>query len=248
MRIPRIFTSGPLRAGVSATLDERASHHILRVLRLRQEGKLSLFNELGEEYEATLTGTRNERAVVMTRNRMYRTTESRLNLVLCQGIARHERMDFAIQKSVELGVSTIAPLWMERCQVRLRGTRLAKRMQHWHGVIVSACEQCGRTRIPELLEPQDLSSWLASDRTAATRFILDPQGSAVIPDAVDAKYPIVLLAGPEGGFCQSERESAAHAGYLSLCLGPRVLRTETASLAAIAAMQAMWGDFRWPPG
>jgi 16S rRNA (uracil1498-N3)-methyltransferase len=153
-------------------------------------------------------------------------------------------MDFTLQKAVELGITAIQPVWMQRSRKKLDDTRMQKRMRHWQGVLVSACEQSGRSTLPELLAPADYRSWLDSDQSDGLHIMLHPEGEYTLPELERPRDGIVLLVGPEGGISSEEMVLAAHSGFLSVKLGPRILRTETAALAALAGMQALWGDFR----
>jgi 16S rRNA (uracil1498-N3)-methyltransferase len=172
-----------------------------------------------------------------------RQVESPLPITLAQGISRGERMDITLQKAVELGAARIAPLVTSYCQVRLEGERLERRHRHWLGIIVAACEQCGRTRLPELLPAMTLAEWLAAETAAdELRIVLDHQAERSFAQIEAAPRALTLLVGPEGGLEDTEIEAAQRAGYQGLRLGPRVLRTETAGLVALTAMQLRWGD------
>jgi 16S rRNA (uracil1498-N3)-methyltransferase len=164
--------------------------------------------------------------------------------MLAQGISSGERMDLTLQKSVELGVAAIQPLLMRRTVVKLSGEKTEKRLRHWRGVVISACEQCGRNRIPPVDEIQDFMAWLRQQQSdGVQRYLLDPDAETGLRDLPRPTGRILLLAGPEGGFDPAERKAAVAAGCQRVRLGPRILRTETAALAAIAALQAVWGDF-----
>ena len=243
MRIPRVYHDGPLAEDADVTLDEGASTHVQRVLRLRPGAALRLFNGRGGEFEAVIEGAGRARARVRVGRHHPRDVESPLAITLAQGISRGERMDLTLQKSVELGVARIAPLVTSHCQVRLEGERLERRHRHWQGVITSACEQCGRTRLPELLPAADLSEWLTAPAEAGTlRIVLDHRAQQGLSGLTLRPRAATLLIGPEGGLEEAEVEAARQAGYLALSLGPRILRTETAGLAALAAIQTLWGD------
>jgi 16S rRNA (uracil1498-N3)-methyltransferase len=171
-------------------------------------------------------------------------TESSLDIILAQGIPRGDRMDFILQKAVELGVSSIQPLWMERSQARTKGERLEKRMRHWQKVMINACEQCGRSTLPGLCRPVDCTSWLDTGPAGETRILLEPRAENTLTSLGAPRQPVLLLIGPEGGASDAERACAGSAGFTPISLGPRVLRTETASLAVLAGLQSLWGDFR----
>jgi 16S rRNA (uracil1498-N3)-methyltransferase len=153
-------------------------------------------------------------------------------------------MDLILQKSVELGVSRIQPLWMQRCQARVRGERLGKRMKHWQGIIINACEQCGRSTLPGLCAPEDYPAWINRQDPAALGLMLQPDSVQTLHDLPQPEGDIVILVGPEGGLNQEEQRLAVLAGFRGIRLGQRVLRTETAALSALAGIHALWGDFR----
>jgi len=169
--------------------------------------------------------------------------ESPLQVTLVQALSSGERMDFTIQKAVELSVSRIVPVESERCVVRLKGERAEKRAAHWRQVVISACEQCGRNRIPEVCIVSPLDVWLAAEVSEAQRWMLLPGAHTALRDLPRLQKPIDLLVGPEGGLTDAEADAARRAGYQPVSLGPRVLRTETAAPALLAALQALWGDF-----
>lgn len=242
MRVPRLYLPEPLHSGAAIPLPRERARYLVRVLRLQQGAPLTLFNGDGGQYQASLQLAENGPAVVRIGEHHALEKESPLAITLLQGISRGERMEFTLRKATELGVSRIVPLFSERCEVRLNGDRLSKRLAHWRGIIISACEQCGRNRLPELQPPETLPQGLDT-RDGGTRLLLDPlaeQGLASLPPPDAA---VSLLIGPEGGLSDSEIALARRSGYTGLRLGPRVLRTETAPLAALAAMQVLWGDF-----
>jgi 16S rRNA (uracil1498-N3)-methyltransferase len=170
--------------------------------------------------------------------------EPSLTITLAQGIARNDRMDLILQKSVELGVSRIQPLWMQRSQARVRGERLEKRLKHWRGVIISACEQCGRSTLPELCTPEDYPAWINKQGDASIRLMLQPESKQTLHDLSPPECDIIILVGPEGGLNPEEQRLASLARFAGIRLGQRILRTETAALSALAGMHTLWGDFR----
>lgn len=242
MRIPRVYVSQPLAPGARIDLDERASAHVVRVLRLRKGASLTLFDGSGGEYPAVLSEASKGGVVAQLGDFVPCDRESPFELTLAQGVSRGERMGFTLQKAVELGVSRILPLWTERSQVRLEGSRLTSRLRHWEGVVISACEQCGRARIPVVEAPRRLTDFDWSAAYLGTKVMLDPEGVAGLDQLDRAGGGYTLLAGPEGGLSASERDVALRAGFVAVRLGPRILRTETAALAALAVIQALWGD------
>lgn len=242
MRIPHVYTPQDLRPGRTLTLEEKSSHHILRVLRMPQGARLTLFNGDGHDYPATLETVTGKRACLRVDTCRNAERESPLHITLGQAISRGERMDYTLQKSVELGVARITPLWSQRTQVRLDGKRLDKRMAHWQAVLIAACEQSGRTRLPVLDSPQELKAWCRTREEHQTGLMLDPHAGLSLQAVPRPGAGIVLLIGAEGGLSQNETEAATAAGFIGIRLGPRILRTETAALAAIGALQTLWGD------
>lgn len=240
MRISRFYTRQPLADRESVELEEETSHYISRVLRLRVGAPLVLFNGDSHDYHAILdrVGKKQVNARMLRAEPTCR--ESKLHIALGQGISRGERMDFVLQKSVELGANTITPLWTARSQVQLHGKRLEKRMSHWQGVIRSACEQSGRSVLPQLGNACLLPDWCA-EKTGALQLMLDPEAETNLGELVPADR-IRILIGPEGGLDAREAELAVSAGFQRVRLGPRILRTETAALATISAVQTLWGD------
>lgn len=242
MRISRIFTPQPLQTGQTILLASAPSRHLRKVLRLQPGALLTLFNGEGDEWQATLTGEVDGCAQCEIDERRAVSCESPLSVTLVQGISRGERMDYTLQKAVELGVSAIQPVFTERTVVKLKGERLDKRATHWHGVMVAACEQSGRNRVPVLQPALSLSTVLAQPATAETRLLLNPLAKQRLATLSPANQ-LALLIGPEGGLSEAEIAAAEHAGFIGMQLGPRVLRTETAGVAALAALQTLWGDF-----
>ena len=241
VRLHRFYTEQPLCQGQYVILETAASHHMRRVLRLGPGDAVLLFNGDGREYRAVVETANKEQARLLLHNSRQPDRESKLNIALGQGISRADRMDLVMQKSVELGVNSITPLWTKRSQVRLRGKRLEKRLSHWRGVIRSACEQSGRVYLPDLHCATSLSDWCRAGSTAALQLVLDPAAPLQLSDLSPARE-IRILIGPEGGLQDDEMNMAGENGFKRIRLGPRLLRTETAALATVAALQALWGD------
>ncbi|MEE2022866.1 16S rRNA (uracil(1498)-N(3))-methyltransferase [Alkalimonas mucilaginosa] len=239
MRIPRIFVDLPLNTS-SLSLPDEAAAHVGRVLRMQPGDALQLFNGDGKNYSAQIEHLSKKQVQVSVTSSEPNATESNLHLHLGQVISRGDRMDFAIQKAVELGVSAITPLFSERCGVKLDGERLEKKQQQWQKIVHSACEQSGRSQVPEIQPALPLASWLA-EPTKDVKLTLHPWASDTIKTLAPAQS-IRLMIGPEGGFSEQEMAAALAAGYLGIRLGPRVLRTETAALTAISALQLQFGD------
>lgn len=245
MKAPRIYLPLPLLQGANVTLDARAARRVQRVLRLRAGNPLILFNGQGQERHARLTHTAGPEPQAKIGHALdFSERESPLDIMLLQGISRGERMNYTLQKAVELGVKQIWPIWAERSQVKLSGERLTRRMQHWQGVIIHACEQSGRNVIPPLIPPEPLHQLLSRVRTSELCLMLEPSGEYRLSDLDQSPASVTILAGPEGGLTESETLLARRSGFLPLRIGPRILRTETAAIAAIAALQLQWGDFR----
>ena len=241
MRNTRLYLPGPLPANSELQLPMEAAHHLAVVLRARSGQPVTLFNGEGLEAEAVIAAV--DRKAVTVRIERVATVEreSPLRIHLAIGISRGERMDFVLQKSTELGVHSITPLLCERTEVKLTGERQAKKMEHWRGVIVGACEQSGRTRLPQLQEPAPLAQCLATDNSAL-RLVLHHRSDSQLARFTAPPASVLLLIGPEGGLSETEITAALAAGCEPLTLGPRVLRTETAPLAALAMLQYRWGD------
>lgn len=220
------------------------AHHTARVLRLEAGDDLTLFDGKGAEYPAAIVRVDRSRVTVRVGERRARDRESPLAVTLVQAVSSGERMDYTVQKAVELGVVRIAPVTSSRCVVRLAGARAAKRAAHWHAVAVAACEQCGRNRVPEVAPVTSLRNWLGSRSAggASCCLLLAPHAGARLRDVVRPPAAVTLLVGPEGGFTPEEEQAAQRAGFSPVRLGPRILRTETAAVAALAALQTLWGD------
>jgi len=240
MRILRFFTPSPLPVGSTVALSAAAFHHAVRVLRLKPGTPLTVFNGSGGECRAVLKTIDKRQAFVRILEWLPIETESPLSIQLVQGVARGERMDYALQKAVELGVDAIRPVLTER-SVNLDEDRRARRLQHWRGVVAGACEQCGRNRLPPIAEPVDLRAWLAMERPPGLALVLDPTAECRLGE-LERAPAATLLIGPEGGLSEQEVDLAATVGFTRVRLGPRILRTETAATAALAALQTLWGD------
>lgn len=237
MRIPRLHLDATLAQGQRLTLPRDRARYALDVLRLRAGDPLRVFDGRGHEHDCELVGGRRDAAVSVGEAREP-IAESPLRIHLLQGVSRGERMDHTLQKTTELGVARITPILCERTVVKLDEKRAAKRMQHWYGVIVSACEQCGRASVPELDRPMDLDSAL---ELAEPGLLLDPRAEERLLDLASGTA-VSLLIGPEGGLSETERGRARAAGFEGARLGPRILRTETAGIIAVALLQGVAGD------
>lgn len=242
----RFHVRGPLGNGSEIRLSAEAAHHAVRVLRLGVGEPVVLFDGHGGEFEARIT--RMERGEVSVKTGAHRDVEreSRLHIVLVQGLSSGDRMDITLQKAVELGVASIQPVATERSVVKLKDERAQRRMEHWRNLVVSACEQCGRNRVPEVLPLLDLPDWLAQLTVPVqgdeTRLLLSPAAEQPLKELAPPAR-MMLLIGPEGGLSAVEARLAQSRGFVPVRLGPRILRTETAALAALSAIQMLWGDF-----
>lgn len=241
MRVSRLYVAKPLNVGQMLELDADSAHYLHTVLRLASGDDCVVFNGQGGEYLAKVNVSSRKLVTLNVLSFSERSVESTLDISLGLGIARGERMDFSVQKAVELGVSRITPLLTERCVVQLKGDKAEQRLAHWQKIAQHAAEQCGRTIVPSLLPIANLSTWLGQQQ--GVKLFLDPQASCGLADLQRPSAQLTLMTGPEGGFAAHEREQAQAAGFTPIRLGPRILRTETASLAALAAVQLCWGDF-----
>lgn len=243
MALSRIFISDHLSAGHQLHLGGDRARYIGRSLRLRVGDSISVFNGSDGEFSANIVTIGKDAVIVQVDSAIASATESNLKLHLVQGISRGERMDFVVQKATELGVKRISPVLTEYGVVRLDTARAAKRRDHWQGVAESACEQSGRTRPPLIDVPMDLNAWFgARSKEPDTDLILHPEAAHALASIGAPRTKLCLLIGPEGGFSGREYDDAEIAGFTAVSLGPRVLRTETAALAALAVAQTLWGD------
>lgn len=240
--LTRLYFPGPIAAHGECRVVAGQAHHLLHVLRLQSGDLLTLFDGRGAEYAAQIRAINKTGATLTVGERRDVSRESPLTVVLAQGVSSGERMDYTVQKCVELGVAAIQPLITQRSVVRLAGERADKRVAHWQTVAAAACEQCGRNHLPVIHPVQALTTWFATP-AAGARFLLSPKGSTRLREHTRPEGTITLLVGPESGWDEVEAAAAERAGFVPLALGPRVLRTETAAVAALAAMQALWGDF-----
>lgn len=239
--MPRFYCSVPLAVGLTLDLPEAVAHH-LHVLRLQLGAELCLFNGDGGEYIAHLASVEKRRASVTVKAHVARDVELPYEITLAQALPEASKMDWIIEKAVEMGVAAIQPLAAQRCVVRLSGERAEKKLAHWQGVIVAASEQSGRNRLARLAPVDELRQWCAQ-QDMHKRILLSPRGGQSLADWARHQPPqaISLMIGPEGGFSVQEEDHAMARGALALSMGPRILRTETAGIAAVAALNALWG-------
>jgi 16S rRNA (uracil1498-N3)-methyltransferase len=243
-RAPRFYCPSPLSPGAVVALPDQAAHHIMRVLRMAPEQRVRLFDGHGGEWAGTIRSISKAGVSVHVTAHTAREVEAQLRVVLAQGISSRERMDLTVQKAVELGAAEIVPLATRRSVVKLREERASRRVDHWQHLAIAACEQCGRNRVPVLHPVTEFTDWLGGLRRdgSEARIMLSPEAERPLR-GLPAPSAVLLLVGPEGGLDPEEQETAATCGFQAVRLGPRILRTETAAMAAISAMHALWGDF-----
>lgn len=246
MRHPRIYTEQLLQLNQTVTLESNAAHHLYTVLRLKTGCHIRLFNGQPQEYTGKIIYINHHSATIELTAIPYIEPDPILDLHLILGLSKGERMDIALQKATELGVTRISPLLAAHSVIKLEATRRVSRYQHWQQIIIAACEQSGRCRIPKLDAPQIFTVCLEESVHNDRRLMLHPLGTATLNTIAPPTSGISLLIGPEGGFTELELQQAQSNGFILLHLGPRILRAETAPLAAIAAIQTIWGDFNQP--
>jgi len=241
MRISRLYTPDTLNKGQQIELQTDNAHYVRTVLRLSKDQSITLFNGNGAEYLGVFQEVSRKRVVVLIGEKVNKTVESPLHITLGLGISRGDRMDWAVQKAVELGVNHITPLITERCVVKFKTDKKQQRLQHWKNIAQHATEQSGRTVLPEFNDISTIGEWLGDQN--GLRVFLDPYAERSLVDLKPENQSITLVTGPEGGFSEQERALAISKGFIPIRLGHRVLRTETASIAALSAVQMLWGDF-----
>ncbi len=239
MRLSRFYVCQPLQPG-RVELPDTTAHYISRVLRMQAGDALQLFDGSGQEFPGLIIEAGKKTVSVELESGQPGQPDSRLQVHLGQVLSRGERMDWAIQKATELGVTEITPLFSERCEVRLNDERSQKRQEHWQQIAISACEQCGRSSVPVIHPPLALNQWLTAVE-ADLKLVLHPEAAALASHQPPAR--LALLIGPEGGLSNAEVSAAQAAGFHAACFGPRVLRTETAPVVALSLAQYLWGDF-----
>ncbi|MFG1495623.1 16S rRNA (uracil(1498)-N(3))-methyltransferase [Saccharospirillum sp. HFRX-1] len=241
MRIPRIYLPDANQGGTELALPDSAFGHLVRVLRMNNGALLEVFNGRGQRFSAELASVGKRDAAVKVLEALPSHTESPLHTHLGLVMSKGDRFDYALQKATELGVSAITPLTSERCDLKLKADRQEKKLQHWQGVLASACEQCGQDRLPELGEIQSLETWVAAQNSALKLVLHTSAEKPNFPEA--SPETVSFLIGPEGGLTDLEVSAATKAGFQSWQLGPRVLRTETAPVVMLALLQQRWGDY-----
>ena len=246
MRLTRIHVPGPLSEGAEIVLPAQAGEHLTRVLRLPPGSPFTLFDGAGGEYAASLAPANGKKVIARVLRHEAVERESPLDVTLLQGVARGERMDLIVKKATELGVTRIVPMLAERSVVKLDAKQRERKLEHWQAIAVSACEQCGRNRVPEVREPVALGDAVEALADDSLRCLLAADGTESLAQAATRMTlrPIALMIGPEGGLADNERVFAKANGFTAYRMGPRVMRTETAGLAALAVLQTLLGDFR----
>lgn len=243
MRLRRVYVDSPLATGTRIRLEGNAASHVTRVLRLRVGEALTLFNGEGGEYAGSIDKAHGGEVTVAVGAHRADERESPLGITLVQGISRGERMDLVVQKATELGVARLAPVLTERSVVRLDAHQADRKLLHWRAIMIGACEQSGRNRVPELAPPVALKEFLGAGTAGGTRLLLSPQAARRLTDLPRPAGGVTVLIGPEGGLTEEEQQAALGAGFEAVRMGPRVLRTETAAIAALALLQGEFGDF-----
>jgi 16S rRNA (uracil1498-N3)-methyltransferase len=242
MRVSRLYLTVPLVTGKHIELDDDSGHYVRTVLRLKKDDAIIVFNGNGGEFACTLSEVNRKSVLIAVNQKHERDVESPLAVTLGLGISRGDRMDLAVQKAVELGVTHITPIITERCVVQFKNEKKPQRWVHWQKIVQHATEQSGRTFLPEFSEIDTLENWVTQQE--GLKVFLDPYAQTSLADLTPDMLKVTLLTGPEGGFANAERDIAINSGFIPVRLGPRILRTETASLAALSAVQMLWGDFK----
>ncbi len=244
MPLPRFYCPPPLPSGAALELPPEAARHAYRVLRLRVNDAVQVFDGEGNAFDGKIGEIGGKRVLLHELQTCMAEPGSSLRITLAQAMCSSEKMDWVVQKATELGAAEVQPVQTQRSVARLSPERAGKRTVHWRNVAIAACEQCGRDVLPQIRAPLEISDWLAQTREVAhAKFILLPEGSATLHKQPQPQGSVALLVGPEGGFSEDEIKMAHLAGFVPIRLGKRVLRTETAAMAGIAALQTLWGDF-----
>ena len=244
MRIPTIYTESELAENTESELDAAAAHHIANVLRMKANDQVKLFNGSGFFFLATITQTTKKHVSIQVNAMEKAESESPLHTHLGQVMSRGDRMDYAIQKSTEMGITEITPLTSERCELKLKADRQAKRIAHWQHVAISAAEQCGRATVPKIHPITSIEDWINQQSSMGLSLVFHHRDTQNLTQIQTQPSHVNLLIGPEGGLTSTEIEHAKHANFLACTFGPRVMRTETAPVACLSVLQWLWGDFQ----
>ncbi len=243
MRVSRLYVNFSLNIGQKIELDNESGHYLRSVLRLKNPAQVILFNGSGGEYRCTLLEVSRKTVRVRIDEKISRSVESPLAVSIGMGISRGDRMDMAVQKSVELGVNCITPIITQRCNVVIKNGKSQQKLNHWQKIAQHAAAQCGRTIVPQINPIVSFSAWIETEFNQSLKLFLDPYAGNSLTQIENKPTSVLLLTGSEGGFCEQERQQAIEQQFIPIRLGQRILRTETASLAAISAVQLLWGDF-----
>jgi 16S rRNA (uracil1498-N3)-methyltransferase len=244
VRIPRFYCPQPIGLAVQVQLEARAAHHAFRALRLRRGDRVTLFDGGGGEHEASVHALDAQRMMLDVGRHLPVERESPLQTCIVQALSTGERMTFTLEKCVELGATRFQPIESERSVVRLKDERAQRRQQHWQQVVIAACEQCGRNTVPLVEETLEFVRWIAALPPQTQGIVLAPGAPAPLARIATPESELLIAVGPEGGFTEVELDLLERRGFASVSLGPRTLRTETAAAAALAALQARWGDLQ----
>ena len=244
MRLNRVYCERPLASGTDVALPESAAYHVARVLRLRPGAPLVAFDGTGYDFRCEITAVEGDTVRVAVGERTPGLRDSPLGITLVQAVSRSERMDWTLQKATELGVRVIVPVLSARSVVRLDERQAERKLRHWRAIVAGACEQSGRSTLPEVRSPVELGRFLAESPREGQRLVLSPAGPASLAGLATTASRVELLIGPEGGLDDHELDAATRAGFSPVRLGPRVLRTETAGIVALTVLQALWGDLQ----
>jgi len=244
MRVARVHVPPPLVQGSKVTLPDGVAYHLTKVLRMRAGALVIVFDGIGNEHYAEILALDSKQVTIRIEEAIRGDTESPLQITLVQGVSRAERMDWTLQKATELGVHAVAPVITSRSVVRLDDRQANKKLEHWQAIVVSACEQSGRRVIPAVHTPVRLHDYFAKSNADNLRLVLDPNATITLTNQPRPLKDVELLIGPEGGLDDDELQAAVSIGFTPVRLGPRILRTETASVVALSVMQALWGDLQ----
>ena len=243
MRVSRLYVTNTLQTGQILALEEDSAHYLRTVLRLQKQTQVILFNGQGGEYRCTLLDVNRKKVSLSIDEKIERSVESPLKVSIGMGISRSDRMDMAVQKAVELGVYQITPIITQRCNVVIKKEKLEQKCRHWQKIAQHAAEQCGRTLVPKIHPIIPFNAWIENQSQSVLKLFLDPFSQTALTQLKNPQNEIIFVTGSEGGFCEMEKQTAIAHDFIPICLGQRILRTETASLAALSAVQLLWGDF-----
>ncbi|MCK4492790.1 MAG: 16S rRNA (uracil(1498)-N(3))-methyltransferase [Methylococcales bacterium] len=243
MRVSRLYVDSELQLGQTLELETEAAHYLRTVLRLQKNAQVILFNGQGGEYRCILEEVSRKKVSLSIDEKIERSVESPLKVSIGMGLSRSDRMDMTVQKSVELGVYQITPIMTQRSNVVIKKEKLEQKCRHWQKIAQHAAEQCGRTFVPKIHPIMPFNSWVENQAHTVVKVFLDPFSQTALTQLKNPQNEIIVVTGSEGGFCEAEKQTAISHNFIPISLGQRILRTETASLAALSAVQLLWGDF-----